>query len=307
MRDYRLIDYLTQGYVALTALLMLLFHGEGLPDWHLYFLAHLGGLALVHGIVRWGSGRDGFPGMLRAFYPMILYTFLFLETQVLDCLFVPYPLDRFFIALEQKLFDTQPCRTFILRYPYLAVSELLYFSYFTYYIMIPGVGFALYFRDREKFFHYVTVISFVFYVCYVTYIFLPVMGPHYYERLAAAGRPALLDARVVPGHLRWGPFYNVMRFVYRTFEPKSGAAFPSSHVAVALAALSFTWRYLRRIRWLHLIVVILLALSTVYCGYHYAVDIFGGMVAAALLVPLGELLYRKYGAADPSELAAPGG
>jgi membrane-associated phospholipid phosphatase len=33
--------------------------------------------------------------------------------------------------------------------------------------------------------------------------------------------------------------------------------------------------------------------ATVYCRRHYLVDVFAGMLTAALLIPLGELLYRK--------------
>ncbi len=159
--------------------------------------------------------------------------------------------------------------------------------------MIPGVGFGLYFTRRRQFFQYITMITFVFFVCYLIYILLPVLGPHAHERLAAAGQDALLPPRVVPGHLRRGFFFQLMQFIYRTFEPSSGAAFPSSHVAVAVAAVTYTWRYLKSVRWLHAVVVVLLAVSTVYCGYHYAVDIFAGALVGAALTPVGEWIYGK--------------
>jgi hypothetical protein len=52
-----------------------------------------------------------------------------------------------------------------------------------------------------------------------------------------------------------------------------GAALPSSHVAVAVCTVYFSFRYLPRIRYLHLIMAILLCGSTVYCRYHYVVDV----------------------------------
>jgi membrane-associated phospholipid phosphatase len=48
----------------------------------------------------------------------------------------------------------------------------------------------------------------------------------------------------------------------------------------------------------------MLCVSTVYCGYHYAVDVLGGLAAAAVLVPLAELLYRKWGRAGPQQTTA---
>jgi membrane-associated phospholipid phosphatase len=48
----------------------------------------------------------------------------------------------------------------------------------------------------------------------------------------------------------------------------------------------------------HLVAAILLCISTVYGRYHYVVDVVAGIAAAAVLVPLGDWLYRKYGDSD---------
>jgi membrane-associated phospholipid phosphatase len=163
--------------------------------------------------------------------------------------------------------------------------------------MIAGVGLALFLRNREQFFHYVSVVSFVFYVCYLTYIFLPVMGPRSFNRdpaeytLPAEVQPAHVPA--VPEAVKTGVFYQIMGFIYRHFEAP-GAAFPSSHVAVALTTVWFSFRYLRRIRYIHLVDVILLCLSTVYCRYHYVVDVAAGALTAGVLVPLGHHLYSRF-------------
>ncbi|MFO8008228.1 MAG: phosphatase PAP2 family protein [Candidatus Brocadiia bacterium] len=293
--NYRLIDYLTQGYLLLVGLLVLLFHGDYLPQWGWYVVGHAAVIGVVHGLIRLEGRVDNrLLTLVLDFYPMILYTFLYWETHALDSMFIHGPLDAFFIELDRRIFGCDPSRDFILRVPYFPISELMYFSYSTYYFMIPGVGLGLYFTRRRRFFQYITVISFVFFVCYLTYIFLPVLGPHAHERLAAAGQDALLPPRMVPNYLRRGLFYQLMQFIYRTFEPSSGAAFPSSHVAVAVAAATYTWRYLKSVRWPHAVVVTLLAVSTVYCGYHYAVDIFAGVLAGAILTPVGEWIYRKW-------------
>jgi membrane-associated phospholipid phosphatase len=84
-----------------------------------------------------------------------------------------------------------------------------------------------------------------------------------------------------------------MGWVYHTFEAP-GAAFPSSHVAVAIGTVCFSFRYLRSIRWSHLVIVVLLCLATIYCRYHYAVDVLAGGLTAAVLVPLGNRLYFKF-------------
>ena len=95
-----------------------------------------------------------------------------------------------------------------------------------------------------------------------------------------------------------------MLLIYRMFEAP-GAAFPSSHVAVALCTLYFSFKYLRPIRYLHLVFAVLLCCSTIYCRYHYAVDVAAGLITAAIVVPLGNWLYRKFqGQEGPDQRAA---
>ena len=300
-RGYQPVDYLTQGYTAFVGLLVLLFHSSSLAHWRLYVALHGAILLAAHLLIRLGDRRRGrFLHMLRCFYPMILYTLFYTETHKLDNLFHVGNLDGFFIDLDQRIFGGQPSRTMMQALPYVWVSEAFYLSYFSYYVMVLSVGLALYVRDARRFFQYITVISVVFYACYVTFIFLPVMGPHGADLgYTLRGRLASIAPREVPAALRAGPFYRLMGVLYTMAEPESGAAFPSSHVAVAVATLWFTWSYLRSMRWLHTVAVIMLCVSTVYCGYHYAVDVFGGLAAAAVLVPVGFFIHRCWDAAEP--------
>jgi membrane-associated phospholipid phosphatase len=164
--------------------------------------------------------------------------------------------------------------------------------------MIVGVGIALFLRNRQQFFHYLSVVSFVFYVCYLIYIFLPVMGPRaFFHQVEGYALPDEIQQLAVtdayPDAVQAGIFFRLMKWLYRVFEAP-GAALPSSHVAVALCTVFFSFRYLPRIRYAHLVVTGLLCLSTVYCRYHYVVDVLAGLVAAAVLVPLGNWLYFRF-------------
>ena len=217
-------------------------------------------------------------------------------------------LDPFFIRLEAALFGTQPSLAFMDWAPYLPVSELAYASYFSYYVMIAGVGLALYVRDRRHFFHYISVISFVFYVCYLDLHLRARRRPAHLRR-TGAGVPAPPVAHALPTTfppaITVGPFFQIMRWIYQMFEAP-GAAFPSSHVAIALATVYFSFRYLRRIRWVHLAVAVLLCTATVYCRYHYVVDVVAGALTAGLLIPLANRLYVRFGEAAPPAAAPPG-
>lgn len=297
--SYRFVDYATQLYLAVVGLLILIFHNKHINSWQLLVVGHIAAMAALHILIRMHAARPDRRILvhLRFFYPILLYSFFYAESEALNLMFVNGYLDRFFIRLEEALFGFQPSVRFMKALPFLAVSDFFYMAYFSYYIMISGVGLALYLLNKEHFFHYISIISFVFYICYLTYIFVPVIGPAVFRiPIPAFPHQASLPwyPLTYPTNITYGPFFQIMKLIYRYFEGH-GAAFPSSHVIVAICTLYFSWIYLPRIRYPHLAAVIFLSLSTIYCRYHYAVDVIGGVITAALLLPLGEYLYRRIG------------
>ncbi len=321
LKNYTFVDYATQGYAALVAVLVLLFHNGTVSRWPWIMAAHAAILLLVHLLIRWddyarrgygeasaevisangwGSSASRLVSLLsfiRHFYPVLLYLWFFSETGWLNRMFFKEYMDPTIIRWEEALFGCQPSTLFMQKLPYLVVSELFYASYFSYYIMITGVGLALYLKNRRHFFYYVSVVSFVFYICYAIYIVLPIIGPRvFFHEIGGYTLPEAVQrfasTDVYPDAVKAGPFFRLMAFLYRVFEAP-GAALPSSHVAIALTTVYFSFKYLRPIRYVHLVVAILLCLSTVYCRYHYAIDVLAGVATAAVLAPLGTWLYRK--------------
>jgi membrane-associated phospholipid phosphatase len=300
MKRYAFVDYATQGYSALVGLLILCFHNQNVAHWPELVGAHFAGLFLIHGLIQWHA--RGNPGpvldVLRHFYPVLLYTAFFCETGLINRMFFPDYLDPVLIRWEQAIFGGQPSVVFMDKLPYLAVSEIFYLAYFSYYLMIGGVGIALFLRNREQFFHYVSVVSFLFYVCYLIYIVLPVIGSRaFFHQVETYVLPPesqrFASTDFYPESVKSGLFFRLMLFIYRVFEAP-GAAFPSSHVAVALCTLYFSFRYLRPIRHLHLVFAILLCLATIYCRYHYAIDVLAGLITAAVVIPLGNWLFSRF-------------
>lgn len=312
MKGYGFVDYVTQGYLAAVALLVIGFHNQTVPAWGWLVAGHGGVMLMIHGLIRrHGRGQPGpVLDFLRHFYPVLLYTGFYRETAVLNRMFQTDYLDPVLIRWEQALFGGQPSVQFMELLPWRATSELFYAAYFSYYVMIVGVGLTLLVRRRDQFHHYVSIISFVFYVCYLTYIFVPVTGPRAFFREVRGYRlPAEVQALVgpvtYPEAVTRAVFYQIMAVIYDIFEVP-GAALPSSHVAVAVATAWFSFRYLPRIRFWHLGTVFLLCLSTVYCRYHYVIDVLAGLLTAAVLVPLGHWLYERCAGAAP-QLEGPAG
>jgi len=110
------------------------------------------------------------------------------------------------------------------------------------------------------------------YVCLLTFIFLPVRGAISLGLGGAPGNASL-------------PFTAAMAWIYRHLEIEGGA-FPSSHVAVAAVVLYYTVRYARAATWVVGPLVISLIVATVYCRYHYAIDVLAGLATATILLPL---------------------
>lgn len=299
MKHYTFVDFATQGYMALVGLVVLIFHNGTVPQWRWLVAAHLVGLVLVHSLIQY-SRRNQFMALdfLRHFYPVLLYLWFYAQAGWLNRMFFKEYMDSLTIRWDEALFGFQPSILFMQKLPYLAVSELFYAAYFSYYLMIFGIGLALYRRDRNQFFHYLSVISFVFYICYACYIVLPIIGPRvFFHDVPGYSLPQELDTLApnpyYPPAVQAGPFYRLMAFIYNIFEAP-GAAFPSSHVAIALCTVYFSFKYLRRIRYPHLIAAVLLCLATVYCRYHYAVDVLAGIGTALLLLPIGNRLYFRF-------------
>jgi membrane-associated phospholipid phosphatase len=301
MKSYTFVDYATQGYAALVSLLLLLFHNGNVPHWPWLLGGHAAILPLVHlliaGHARWPQNR--LLDFLRHFYPVLLYTPVFCATGHMNRMFFQDYLDEFPVRCDQALFGCQPSTIFMRKLPWLLVSELFYVAYFSYYIMISGIGLALFIRNRRQFFHYVSAVSFVFYVCYLTYIILPVVGPQVLaHEVPGYALPADLEPltsdHVYPPAVTSGLVFGVMAWIYHVFE-SPGAAFPSSHVAIAVCTLYFSFRYLKPIRYFHTVMVVLLCLSTIYCHYHYGVDVLAGLLTAGLVLPLGNWLYSRFG------------
>ena len=306
MKRYAFVDFATQGYIAFVAVLVLLFHGERVPTWPWLLCAHGAGLFLIHGLIQLYARfpKNRLLDLIRHYYAIPLFIAFYRETEFLNQMFHVGYFDPEFLRLEQWLFGMQPGLELMPRFPATWVAEVLYAAYFSYYLMIAGVGLTLLLRDRRQFAHFIAVVSFMFYVCYTIYIFVPVVGPRIvYRGLVDQPLPQeVLPASDFdpPASVQSAVFFRLMAWIYEHFEA-AGAAFPSSHVAVAIGTLYFSFLYLRPIRYVHLIAMILLCISTVYGRYHYVVDVAAGVLTAAALIPVGNRHFFKFANRDGGE------
>ncbi len=288
---------MTQGYLLFVALVTAAWHRG---PWMILAGAHVVAMLAVHELVRRDASGRWLRGWrwLRDFYPILLLFGLYSETLVVNRMLGLPRIDPWLIAADERLFGWQPAEALMPVCAQLWFSELMYFSYLSFYLMVGGLGFWLSVRNRTAFGHFVTVVAGAFYVCYGTYLFVPAVGPRILyqespERSAFAERHGH-PPRAVPASVEAGPCYRVLDLVERHAEI-AGAAFPSSHVALGFITAWFSWRYVRLVRWPHLVLAVGICFATVYTRAHYAVDVLAGLAAAVVLFGLMQRVHRRWG------------
>jgi membrane-associated phospholipid phosphatase len=64
-----------------------------------------------------------------------------------------------------------------------------------------------------------------------------------------------------------------------------------SPAGIALIVLYLAWRFEKKLFVFFLPLTLALIISTVYCRYHYVVDVIGGMILTLITIVLGEKYY----------------
>jgi membrane-associated phospholipid phosphatase len=212
----------------------------------------------------------------RLCYIQAIYILYFTESIWLSQLiFNGASFDAFFANLDYSLFGFQPAIQFP-RYfqQYRVINEMFFFSYFFYYGLVSTGVWVLYIRKHyQEAIRALFIISVSFFILYVWFIFFPVKGPKYFF--------AELN-KIWYSNFRGFFFTKIMKGLFNNTN-LGGAAFPSSHVALALIAFILNWKYNRYLVPLYLPLTILLFISTVYLYAHYFVDIPAGIITGILL------------------------
>jgi membrane-associated phospholipid phosphatase len=219
----------------------------------------------------------------RHWYPHLFFLFCFEELGKLVHLVTPGWQDRKLIAFDQWLTGVNPS-LWLERFRHPALNEFMQFAYFTYFVFLLLLGGILYYRrDWESYWGVMTYSAVGYVFGYVISIFFPVESPWF------------TFAGMWHGDLMGGPFTALIGLIEKCGRVH-GAAFPSQHVAGAVAALWGAWRHRRWLFWIFLPSVLCMCVSTVYVRNHYVADVFGGMVTGTLGYVIGSWVMKTRGA-----------
>jgi membrane-associated phospholipid phosphatase len=237
---------------------------------------------------RRGTKASALLGRLASFihtyYPQALFAVFFTESILLSAqAFGGLSHDAFFEASDQAIFGFQPAREFSKAFGTMPwVNELMFGAYFGYFaFMVVAIWLPYLKGDRAEGERQVFVVASFMAILCTWYVFFRVQGPKYWL-------PDLNDAWY--DDIKGGFFVGLFQ---RSLSKAtlSGAAFPSTHVIITLTTLGFSYRNDKRFFAIYLPVAILILCATVYIYAHWATDVLGGALVAALL---GPLLYRLY-------------
>jgi membrane-associated phospholipid phosphatase len=216
----------------------------------------------------------------RHWYPHLFFLFCFEELGRLVHLVQPEWQDARLIAFDHWLTGVHPT-VWLEQFATPARNDFMQFVYLTYFTYLLLVGGILYFRrDWTGYWAVMTYSAVGYAIGYVIAILFPIESPWF--SMAGAWH----------SELHGGAATSVINFIEH-YGRVRGAAFPSEHVAGAVAATWGAWRHRRWLFWVMLPLVLCMSVSTVWGRYHYVADVFGGVITGTLGYFIGSWLMER--------------
>lgn len=165
--------------------------------------------------------------------------------------------------------------------PNVLLSEALHFAYLLYYptIFVPPA--LLFFWHRTNDFEDAALaVVGAAVVCFVVFVYFPVQGPRYFGP---------------PEGVPHGPLRGLTLAILESGSSR-GAAFPSSHMALAAAQAVVQLRFHRTMGAILTVIALGIGVGAVYGGFHYGIDmVIGAIVGVAVAA------WVLTGRSDPAE------
>jgi membrane-associated phospholipid phosphatase len=216
----------------------------------------------------------------RHWYPHLYFLFCFEELGRLVHLVQPGWQDAKLIAFDHWLTGVHPA-VWLEQFATPARNDFMQFVYLTYFTYLLVVGGVLYYRrDWRGYWSVMTYSAVGYAIGYVIAICFPIESPWF--SMAGAWH----------GELRGGAATSVINFIEH-YGRVRGAAFPSEHVAGAVAVTWGAWRHRKWLFWVMLPLVACMCVSTIWGRYHYVADVFAGMITGTLGYVIGKWLMER--------------
>ncbi len=283
---FRLVDINCLAYFGVIAFLLIFFH-RTVPAWPKVVLIHALVIVAILEIVRLGESlpRRRELWLLRTFYPVAAILIGWNEIDALVRMFFgSYWATDLLIRADVMVFGVHPT-VWVQRFYRPWLDELMVIFYSGYYLFLPLATLPLFIKKKyEETLAVFSVATFVLFINYFLFYLTPVLSPVMTESLDA------LHTGRYSGYI----VAEITRFL-QAHGSVRGGTFPSSHISQALVWALMAFRYNPKMGRVLLPVVLGVAVSTVYLGYHHALDPIGGLLLGALLHPVGIKIIKARG------------
>lgn len=264
-RNLRAVDGVTFVYLIANLLLIFLYQDK-IPEKKTALLNYTLLLFLQAFILFLLPQNFRLTQFLRDWYPILFSSVYYPSIGLLNQAVFQGYFDYLLVRAEENLFGMQPALLFAEKFSHIILYELMNLFYFFYYFFVFIAGYLLSRQNEEIFRKLIFSVILMGTVQFYFFTIIPTAGPKFYFE-------ELKNNMHLPPR---GPFSFLMHEILSKGEI-AGAAFPSSHVSVALMSVLYVHLYLgiRKSFWLWFMFVGLF-FSTIYTRQHYAVDsIFG--------------------------------
>jgi membrane-associated phospholipid phosphatase len=281
-------DKVAIAYLVGITLLVLVFSYR-VPWWQAFCAGHAILIALIILIARYlplaPSPLRLLAPFIRGWYPVVLIPITYKELTYLIPRLHPRDFDEALAALDYRFLGVHPT-VWLERFTYPLLTEVLQLTYSTYYFLPLVLGVVLWRRRSFEQFHYwVFIVVLGFYLSYLGYISVPVIGPRFL--------PTILEAQTKPLTGVW--LFQSVRETLDRAEGITRDCFPSGHTELTLLVLYYARSFHRKVFWWLLPLGTGVIFSTVYLRYHYVIDVVAGALVAVAIVLIARPLYRLLG------------
>lgn len=224
--------------------------------------------------------------------PLLILSLLHYESGIFNHFIYRDFLDPYIVVLDQAYFGCEPYLALHTAMPWNWLAQLTHFAYFSFYLILVVPVTILYFNEHEKALmpenpeefwknarplqEMLFAVMLVMTASFLMFIIFPVKGPTEYRSVLFHDSTGMVA---------------IMNFLYRVGD-LDGGAMPSSHVAVSLVITLYSFTFLKKYRWMILILFAALCFSTVYNAYHYGTDVIAGLIMGWLFFRISQNLSK---------------
>ena len=265
---------------ALLMILIIITFGQPLTDYTDELLLYLLAAAASFLIAMFVDESKGRWAMLvRLIYSGVLFALFYRITGGTMFLLFESFLDYQIVGLEQAIYGVNLTLYIDEHLLTPVVTEILSFSYFCYYPMVPVFMLTLFFKkDYDILKHFLAAAALTYFVSYMLFFLYPIEGPRWHF----AGQ----YLNQIDGY-----FFRYLVEVAIDNGAVRGGCMPSSHTGIAILITMYCFKHYPLWGRILLPIVIGLSLGTIWGRFHYVSDVY---VGAAIAIAAYYLVQKKY-------------